>query len=222
MEVQIKGAPTFAHLHVDLGPQEVIVAEADAMASMDPAIETKLQLNGDGLFSALLKKFLGGETLFKLKFRNPTQTVRKIVLTQPVPGSVLEMELQGQSLFLEPGSYIASTEGVSLGLRWAGFASFIGGEGLFKLEVSGSGRVWFGSYGAVLERQLNGEVIVDSGHLVAYDPSIRLRLQLSGGIFSSFFGGEGFVMRLEGKGRYWIQTRSLSGFARWLNPRLPR
>ena len=38
--------------------------------------------------------------------------------------------------------------------------------------------------------------------------------------FSSFFGGEGFVTRMEGKGKIIIQTRSLSGLADWINPRL--
>jgi len=47
-----------------------------------------------------------------------------------------------------------------------------------------------------------------------------LRLQLAGGIFSSFFGGEGFVTRLEGKGRVVLQSRSLSGLASWINPKL--
>lgn len=221
MQVQIKGAPTFSHLYVDLAPGETIYAESDAMASMDAGLEAKVGLNGGNILNALIKKFFGGETFFKLYFTNPSGSVKRVILTQPFPGSVIEMPLSGQSLYLEPGSYLASTEGVRLGLRWAGIASFLGREGLFKLEVSGTGRVWFGSYGAIMERTLNGEVIVDSGHLVGYDPTIAIRMQMSGGIFSSVLGGEGLVMRLEGKGRYWIQTRSLSGFARWLNPRLP-
>ncbi len=49
---------------------------------------------------------------------------------------------------------------------------------------------------------------------------MKLKLQLAGGIFSSLFGGEGFVTRVEGKGKIVIQTRSLSGLANWLNPRL--
>ena len=49
---------------------------------------------------------------------------------------------------------------------------------------------------------------------------MKLRLQLAGGIFSSIFGGEGLVTRLNGKGRYVIQTRSLSGLSGWINPKL--
>jgi uncharacterized protein (AIM24 family) len=49
---------------------------------------------------------------------------------------------------------------------------------------------------------------------------MKLNIQLAGGLFSSFFGGEGFVTRVEGKGKIIIQTRSLSGLAGWINPRL--
>ncbi|MEJ2065071.1 MAG: TIGR00266 family protein [Reinekea sp.] len=104
-------------------------------------------------------------------------------------------------------------------MRWAGFVSFIAREGLFKLQVTGSGKVWYGAYGALLEKEIDGEYIVDTSHLVAYEPGVKLKLQLAGGIFSSFFGGEGLVTRVTGKGKIIVQTRSISGLAGWLNPK---
>ena len=86
--------------------------------------------------------------------------------------------------------------------------------------AKGPGQIWFGSYGGLVEKEIDGEYIVDTSHLVAYEPQIKLKLQLAGGLFSSFFGGEGLVTRVEGKGKIWIQTRSLSGLAGWINPRL--
>jgi uncharacterized protein (TIGR00266 family) len=121
---------------------------------------------------------------------------------------------------LQPGAYIASTPGIKLGLRWAGLASAIGREGLFKLLVSGTGTVWYGAYGALLEKPVDGEFIVDSSHLVIYEPQLKLKVQLAGGVFSSFFGGEGLVTRVNGSGNIVIQTRSLDGLKNWLNPRL--
>jgi len=129
--------------------------------------------------------------------------------------------LNGDSFCLQPGAFLACTEGVKVGLKWAGFVSFIAREGLFKTVVSGTGEVWYGAYGAILEREIDGEFIIDTSHLVAYDPSITLKLQLAGGIFSSFFGGEGLVTRVMGTGKVMIQTRSLSGLTGWLNPKLP-
>jgi uncharacterized protein (TIGR00266 family) len=109
---------------------------------------------------------------------------------------------------------------VKLGLKYAGLASLIGQEGLFKLVVSGWGTVWYGAYGALMERSVDGEFIVDSSHLVTYEPHLKLKVQMAGGIFSSFFGGEGLVTRVNGKGNIVIQTRSIEGLKSWINPRL--
>jgi uncharacterized protein (TIGR00266 family) len=130
------------------------------------------------------------------------------------------VELNNGSLCLQPGAYIASTPGIKLGVRWAGFRSWFAHEGLFKLIVSGTGKVWYGAYGGMLEKEIDGEYIVDTSHLVAYEPHMKLRIQLAGGIFSSFFGGEGFVTRMEGKGKIIIQTRSMDGLASWVNQKI--
>jgi uncharacterized protein (AIM24 family) len=71
-----------------------------------------------------------------------------------------------------------------------------------------------------MEHSLDGELIVDTSHLVIYEPQLKLKVQLAGGLFSSFFGGEGLVTRVQGKGDIVIQTRSLQGLKSWLNPRL--
>jgi len=219
MNTTIEGRPAFAHMHVDLEPGESIIAEADAMASMSADLDMDAKFNG-GFFSGLCKKFLGGESLFINVFTNNSVGTRRVTLVQPTPGDMAAIELQGNSLCLQPGAYIASTPGVKLGLRWAGFTSLIAREGLFKLVVSGHGTVWYGSYGAMIERAVDGEFIVDSSHLVTYEPQLKLKVQLAGGIFSSFFGGEGLVTRVNGRGNIVIQTRSISGLKSWLNPRL--
>ncbi len=219
MNTTIAGAPSFAYLHVDLYPGESVVAESDAMSSMSADLAMKASFNG-GLISGLAKKFLAGETLFVNTFTNTTNSPRRVTLVQTTPGNMREVRLNGETICLQPGAYVASTPGLKLGLRWAGFVSGIAREGFFKLTVSGTGTLWYGAYGELVERQVEGEYIVDTSHLVAYEPQLKLKLQLAGGIFSSLFGGEGFVTRVEGRGKVVIQTRSLTGLASWLNPRI--
>lgn len=219
MNVEMKGAPSFAHLHVQMEPGESIIAEADAMSSMSANLDMNTRFNG-GFFSGLCKRFLGGESLFVNEFINNTPETCKLTLAQATPGNMREVDLNGETLCLQPGAYICSTPGIKLGLKWAGLASFIGREGLFKLTVSGVGKVWYGAYGELLEKDVEGEYIVDTAHLVSYQPHLKLKVQLAGGIFSSFFGGEGLVTRVQGTGKIVIQTRSLSGLANWLNPRI--
>jgi uncharacterized protein (TIGR00266 family) len=106
-----------------------------------------------------------------------------------------------------------------MGVQWAGFSSFFAGEGLFKLKLSGQGRVFFGAYGGISQKQINGEFIVDSGHLVAYEPGIKMKLGLAGGLIGSMTSGEGLVNRLSGNGEIYLQSRSIGGLVGFLRPK---
>ncbi|MCK5802388.1 MAG: TIGR00266 family protein [Lentisphaeria bacterium] len=219
MQTEVKGAPAFAYIETVLEPGETLVAESDAMTSMAADLDVKAEFNG-GFVSGLCKKFLGGESLFVNRFTNNTNGPRSLTLTQGTPGDIREVDLDGGSIYLQPGAYIASTPGLKLGVGYAGIGSFIGREGLFRLQVSGTGRLWFGAYGALLDKEIQGEYIVDTSHLVAYEPGMSLHVQMAGGIISSVFSGEGLVTRVEGTGRIVIQSRSMSGLVSWLNPKL--
>ena len=89
------------------------------------------------------------------------------------------------------------------------------------MKVSGQGRVWIGGYGGIETIDIKDSYVVDSSHMLAYEPTVRLSVGLSGGIFSSLFGGEGLETRLSGPGRVYIQSRSMSGLKSWVNQHLP-
>ncbi len=216
MNIQILGNPSFAFAHVDLDPGETIVTESGAMATMDASIDLDSKLNG-GFLKGLSRKFFGGESLFINHFSNKTSSQRTITLTQPTPGSMVLHDLGNGTICLQPTAFIACEPDVKLNTRFAGLVSFISGEGLFKITVSGPGKVLFGAFGGIIEKEVRGELIIDTGHLVAYEPQLKLKIQLSGGIISSLTSGEGLVTRMEGDGKVWIQTRNLQGFASWIN-----
>ncbi len=218
MEVEIRNRPSFANVLVKLNPDDRLIAEADAMASMSGSVQMKTRWNG-GFFPAVLRRMFGGESLFVNEFSSDEPA--ELVLTQPFPGDIECLDLKGNAMFLQPGAFLACEPGVDLGLNWAGVASWIGGEGLFRLKVSGKGKVWFSSYGGIFQREIGSEeYIVDSGHLVGYEPSISIRVGMAGGIFSSFFGGEGLVTKVRGPGRIYMQSRNFSALTAWINAHL--
>lgn len=219
MKSTIHGSPSFSYVHLELEPGETFIAESGAMASMDVGIDVQAKFNG-GFFKAILKKFFGGESLFVNHYTNNTNEVKKLTFVQGYPGDIKELKLENSSICLQPGAYVGSSPDLELGVEFAGFKSFFAREGLFRLKVSGTGTLFYGAYGGMLEREVNGSYIIDSSHLVAYDPQLDLNIQLAGGIFSSFFGGEGVVTRMDGQGKVVIQTRSLRGLADWVNPKL--
>jgi len=219
VKYEIRYKPAFAAIFVTLEPGEMITAEAGAMTSMDAQITVKTEFSG-GFFWALLKKFFGKESLFVNTFSNQTQRPLNLVLTQSTIGDIACVELRGSELCFQPGAYIAHTADTKLGIRWAGFKSWFSGEGLFKLKVSGNGGVFFGAYGGLTSKQIDGEFIVDTGHLVAYEPGIRMQIGLAGGWFGSITSGEGFVSRLTGQGEIYLQSRSIDGLVKYLRPKL--
>jgi uncharacterized protein (TIGR00266 family) len=217
MQVEIAGKPSFAHLRVHMDPGDSITAESDAMASMAPGIRMAATIIG-GFLIGLIRKLLGGESLFANIFSAPEGGAGgELVLTQAFPGDIVQVDLKDTALYLQPGAFIACGPGVKLGLGWAGFASFIAREGLFRLKVSGSGSVWLGAYGGIFSREVEGELVVDTSHLVAYEPTVGIRMGLAGGIFSSFFSGEGLVSRVSGRGQVYLQSRSVNGLSSWTN-----
>ena len=219
MECEIRYKPAFSAIFVTLEPGEKIIAEAGAMASMDSQVTIKTKLSG-GFFAALAKKFLGGESLFVNVFSNQTKQYVKLVLTQSVVGDIELIELHGKEMYFQPGAYIASTPGINMGVRWAGFKSWFAGEGLFKLRLSGKGKVFFGAYGGITKKAIDGEFIVDNEHLVAYEPGIEMGIKLSNGIIGSFTSGEGFVNRLSGRGNIYLQSRSIGGLVGFLRSKV--
>jgi len=217
MRSTINGAPSFSYVHIDLSPAESVIAESGAMQSMSTDIDIKAQTNG-GFFSALAKSLFGGESFFVNKFTNNSSSEKRVTISQANPGEIVSTEMNGNTLYLQKGAYIASTSGVKVSASWAGFSSFFGGQGLFRLKVKGNGTLWYGGYGAILAKDLDGDLIVDGGYLLGYEGDVKISVTLPGGIFSSLFGGEGLVSRLNGKGKVYIQTRSIKGLAGWLNP----
>ena len=142
MKTAIDGQPAFLYLTVDLDPGEAIVSEAGAMSTMDASLDLSASFNG-GFFKGLLRKFLGSESLFVSTYKNNTAETRRLTLVQTTPGDTIAYPLDGKTICLQPGAWLASTSGVKLGMRLAGLGSLIAREGLFRLELSGSGTAWF-------------------------------------------------------------------------------
>ena len=214
MDAELRDKPSFTNLRLQLAPGDEVIAESDAMAHMSSSISMTTQLNG-GLIKGVLRRYFGGESMFVNRFT--TDTGGELVITQPYPGDMVCLELKGNSMYLQPGAFVACEPGVELGLGWAGLRMLLGGEGLFRLKVSGHGRIWFGAYGGIFEREIDSEYVVDTGHLVAYEPTVGIRAGMAGGLFSSFFSGEGLVTRVNGPGRIYLQSRSFGGLAAWTN-----
>jgi uncharacterized protein (TIGR00266 family) len=219
MKFEISGNPDYGHLAVSLAPGESILSESGAMSWMSSHLHARSRLIG-GLGRAVWRKLVGGESLFVGEYS--AEGAGGVVAFAPAePGSVLHRRLEGDSFILTAGSFLACTPGVELRTRLGGWRALFSGEGAFFLECSGTGDLFFNAYGGVIEREVDGSLVVDTGHLVAWDPGLSYTIGGMGGIKQTLFSGEGLVLRFEGRGKVYLQTRHLPGLAHWLVPFLP-
>lgn len=216
VSAELLGSPVFRIIKMTLPPGSLITVESGLMASQDTNLHCQTELNGN-ILSALMAKFFGGESFFINHYSNRSQKSASLYVTQSTPGDMVARQLNNESIYLEAGAFIAKTKGIYSETVWAGITSLIAGEGLFRLKYSGTGTLWFGSYGAIIEKEIQGDLYVDTHHMLAYPSTVKLSLKLAGGLFSSLFSKEGFVLKVSGQGKILLQTRSVKGLAQWLN-----
>ena len=221
MEHEILYRPSYSLLRVSLGQGESISAESGAMVSMSSGIEIKTAAKG-GIFGALKRSVLGGESFFINTFH--ASEAGDVTFAPSLPGDISAIELKGETLFAQSGSYIAASPEIEVNTKWGGAKTFFSREGLFLLKMSGTGNVFLSSYGAIHEVQLEAgqKYTVDTGHMVAFEEGVGYSVKRVGGLKSTLFSGEGLVCELTGPGKIMIQTRSSDAFLSWLIPQLPR
>jgi len=216
-------------VEVELDPGEGAIAEAGSMMYMTQGIQMETifgdgsQRQSSGVMGALLgagKRILTGESLFMTAFTNQGPSKHKVAFGAPYPGKILPMDLRalGGHLVCQKDSFLCAARGVSIGIafqRKLGVGLF-GGEGFIMQKLEGDGLCFVHAGGNIQHFELKaGESLrVDTGCLVALQPSVNYDIQFVGGIKTALFGGEGiFFATLQGPGRVWLQSLPLSRMA---------
>ncbi len=209
-KVEYRGA--FSILFVDLQPGEEVRAETGTMVSMEGDVEVETSTGG---FLKAIKRMLGGESFFMNIFR--AKGPSRVAFAPRLPGDIEIVDLSG-TIYVQSSSYLASETSLDIDSKFGGHRSFFAGEGLFLLRVSGMGKVALSSFGAIYSKSLEpGErMIVDTGHVVAFDEGVNYTVRTFGGLKSFMFGGEGLVVEFTGPGRVYIQTRNTPDFMEWI------
>lgn len=224
VQFEISQRPDFGLITVQLEQGQKIYAEPSAMASMDPVIDLKAGLKG-GLRKTI-GRALGGESLVINTF-TAARGAGEVVFAPGAPGDAMHYHLDMNQLMVQRGAFVAHTEGIELTGKWQGAKGFFSGKGLVLLQASGTGDLFFNSYGAILEVDVRDEYIVDTGYVVAFESTLAYQvdvvpgLRAGGKLKSLIFGGEGLVARFQGQGKVWVQTRAVQPFLAWVYPFRP-
>jgi uncharacterized protein (TIGR00266 family) len=218
-------------VEVELDPGESAVAEAGAMMykGVDVVMETvfgdgsRSGSGGGGFVDKLLgagKRLLTGESLFMTVFTHTGRGKAHVAFGAPYPGNIIPVHLRqiGGSLICQKDSFLCAAKGVSIGiyLQRKILTGLFGGEGFIMQKLDGDGIVFMHAGGTVVDRTLKaGDTLhVDTGCIVALEPSVKFDIQQAGGIKTALFGGEGlFFATLQGPGRVWLQSLPFSRLA---------
>ena len=217
-------------VEVELDPDESVVAEAGAMMYKDSTVEMDT-IFGDGsakgsqggFFDKLVgagKRLLTGEGLFMTVFSHRGSGKAKVAFGAPYPGNIIPIRLSemGGTIICQKDSFLCAAKGVSVGIYFQRkiLTGLFGGEGFIMQKLDGDGLAFMHAGGTIVERQLqSGEVLhVDTGCIVAFEPSVQFEIQQAGNIKSALFGGEGlFFAALQGPGKIWLQSLPFSRLA---------
>jgi uncharacterized protein (TIGR00266 family) len=209
--------PDYAFLEVKIPEGKTLKVEASAMATMDTNLEMKTKFKGG------FSRFLGGESIFINEFSAKNGT-GKIGIAPSTPGDLKHIYLSGSEvIYLQNSAYLASSMGVNVETKFQGLMKgFFSGEGLFLIKCSGEGDLFFNSYGAIIQINVEDGYVVDTGNIVAFTSELEYTVQKLGGYKSLFLSGEGFVARFTGKGKLWIQTKKVRPLVSFANPFRPQ
>ena len=227
IDYEIKGSE-MQFVEVELDPGEAAIGEAGSMMFMDGGIGMDTVF-GDGakqsggFFGKLMgagKRLITGESLFTTVYTNHGGGKQRVGFAAPYPGKILPMDLRklGGMLICQKDSFLCAARGVSLGIHFQQKLSvgFFGGEGFIMQKLDGDGLAFVHAGGTVVKRELlpGQSLLVDTGCVVAYTPSVNFEIQYVGKIKTALFGGEGlFFAKLTGPGTIWLQSLPFSRLA---------
>jgi len=218
MRFEIKYRPSYSMLVVNLDVGETVVGEAGAMTYMSPTIEVHTRRREKSVLGAIGLSLLGRQSFFVNDYiaeKGPGE----VAFTSAPIGDIEVLDVApARGYIMQKSSYVASTPGIDLDLQWQGFTKGLFGQGLFMIKVSGQGKLFINTFGAIDKHTLSaGEtLVVDNFHLVAFSDTCSYSVKKFGGLKETILGGEGLVTEVRGPGDVYIQTKNLRELVDWL------
>lgn len=190
--------------------------------SSNIAVETQARPGKGGLLGSLKRSFLGGESFFTNLY-TARGSLGQVSFAPGMCGDLVVHEVQpSETLLIQGSSYVCAPDSITIDTQFQGMKGFFSGESLFFLKATGVGPVLLNAFGAIETLDIDRELIVDTGHLVAFTSGIEYTVEKAGtGWIASYLSGEGLVLRLRGRGRVYLQTRNPHEYGRSVGKRLP-
>ena len=217
MQVDLLYKPSQTLGRCILGPGETLMAESGAMVGYSDGVS--MRTHAGGMLKAIGRMF-GGESIFRNDF-TAGPLGGEVLVAPSLRGDLIELSVGQTQWFLRHGAYVASSAGVDVTTQGS-LRGIFSGAGLFLLTTRGTGQLIVGAFGALEEVHVDGEFIVDTGHIVAWESSLDYSIgKAASGWIASYFSGEGLVCEFRGRGRLFMQTRNPEEYGTTVGRLLP-
>ena len=223
VEILERGAFSSALVHLEAG--EEFTSESGAMyrASSNVSIDVTTRSLGTGGVLGGLKRMLAKESFFLSRYRVTDANRGEVALAPVHVGSVRQIDVAPDAAWIcTGGSYLGSGPGLRIDTEFQGLKGLFTGESISFLRVSGSGPLLVNAFGRIVEHDVEAELVVDTGHVVAFTERLNYSISKVGGSWiQSWLAGEGIVLRFSGQGKILVQSHNPSEFGGLLGPQLP-
>lgn len=224
MEYKIVGQ-TVPVVEVTLNRNESVYTQSGAMAYQTN--EIVMQTNARGGVLASLGRAFTGESMFMANYTAANDN-QMVAFASTVPGNIVPVNLSSMptGLMIQKNAFLCAEQTVNTKVAFTKRfgAGLFGGEGFILQKAEGTGMLFMEVDGDAIERVLQpGEVLkVDTGNVVAFEPSVSYEIETIKGLGNIFLGGEGlFLTKLVGPGKVIIQSQNFRDFANRLIPYMP-
>ena len=225
MEYKIIGQ-TVPVVEMELKQGEKVYTQSGGMAYQTEGIEMSTNARG-GLMKSLGRMFTG-ESIFMANY-TAQRDGAVVAFAATVPGSIIPIDLRNTAggMIMQKGAFLCAEDSVNLSVSFTKKfgAGLFGGEGFILQKAEGAGHVFMEVDGDPIEKELKpGEVLkVDTGNVVAFEPTVSYEIETVKGLGNIFLGGEGlFLTKLVGPGKVVIQSQNFNDFAGRVAALIPR
>lgn len=225
MQIEILGKGAFESALVHLESGERFVSESGAFYRSSANMEIDVTTRGGGSGGLLggLKRMLAQESFFFSTYTTKDGRLGEVGLAPTHQGEVFLIDVDSSSNWMcAGGSYLGSSSELKIDTRFQGVKGFMTGESLSFVDVSGNGQLLVSAFGRIVESDVEGSLIIDTGHLVAFESTLEYSISKAAtSWFQSWLSGEGFVMKFTGHGRVITQSHSPKEFGSSIGRLLP-
>lgn len=225
MQYRIIGQ-TVPVVEISLNMGETVYTQTGGMSYQTDGITMKTNARG-GIMKSLGRMF-SGESIFMANY-TAERDGATIAFATTVPGNIMPVDLNQMlnGIIVQKGAFLCAEDSIETSVTFSKrFSSgLVGGEGFILQKAQGRGMLFLEVDGDPIEKELKpGEILkVDTGNVVAFEPSVSYEVEVVKGLGNIFLGGEGiFLTRLVGPGRVILQSQNFGDFVGKIIPFLPK